>query len=194
MATATTTGRMTAEEFAEWVVQTGNPDLRYELDRGRVVEMPSPGEVHGLVCAWVVYLLMSYVVRQNRGRVTSNDTGLVVQTDPATVRGPDVMVFDDAVPLQSAASGHIADLPSLIVEVWSPSDRPNAMNLRVTQYLTRGVPLVWLVDPIDETVAVHRPGELPLVLSGTDVLVGYETLPDLAVTVATLFRLPGTPA
>src|SRR5437867_3101505 len=89
---------LTADEFYEWVNRPENQDKFYELDEGRVVEMPPPGETHGVLCAFIVHLLWMYVIRRGKGYVCSNDTGLVVKRKPGTVRGPDIMLFDESLP------------------------------------------------------------------------------------------------
>src|SRR5437879_1884539 len=86
--------RMTAEEFWEWASRPENQDRHFELDRGEVVEMPPPGINHGFVCGWIVHLLWVYALRRGKGYPVSNDSGLLVEQDPDSVRGPDVMFFD----------------------------------------------------------------------------------------------------
>lgn len=192
MATGSTP-KMTAEEFFEWANRPGNDGKRYELVAGEVVEMPSPGEIHGLLCGWIVHLLWLYATRRGQGRVLSNDTGLVVKRGPDTVRGPDVMFFLTSLRLDDASPRHVTDVPDLVVEVLSPNDRPNQVTRRVGQYLNRGIPLVWVIDPEDRTLTVYRPGELPRVLDESDELTGNGVLPDFRCRVADLFALPGTP-
>lgn len=187
------TALMTAEEFAAWVGRPENQGRWWELDHGKVIEMPPPMPPHGTLCSWIAHLLWSFAIRRGRGRVTTNDTGLIVERGPDTVRGVDVMFIDESRTFEAIPREYEQGLPALAVEVWSPSDRPNRMNRRVAQYLARGIPIVWLVDPDDQTVAVHRPGELPLVAEGDDVLIGYDVLPDLRLRAADLFALPGPP-
>src|ERR1041384_3021319 len=86
---------LTAEEFYEWANQPENRGRICELDRGRIVEMSRPGKLHGLICANVVRILGNYTVQRKQGYVCSNDTGVIVKRDPDTVRGPDVLLFDD---------------------------------------------------------------------------------------------------
>jgi Uma2 family endonuclease len=183
----------TADEFWEWCQRPENAGKRAELVRGEIVEMPSPGEVHGSVCWWIAGLFTIYVLRRGRGRGTNNDTGLVVEEGPDTVRGPDFVFFDESRALDSLSPKHMRQVPQLVVEVVSPTDKPNKITRRVGEYLKRGVPLVWIVDPGDRTVGVHRKGELPRTLDETDELTGEEVLPDLKLGVAELFKLPGTP-
>lgn len=192
MATASATSTMTAEEFFEWANQPIRDGSWFELEDGEVIEMPSPGELHGLICSWIVCLLWDYVRRRGNGRVLSNVTGLVVARDPDTVRGPDVMLFLQSKLLASVGKGHVVEVPDLLVEVFSPTDRPGRLNRRIRQYHDRGVPLVWVIFPEERTVNVCRPGQLPEVLEESDTLTGEGVLPEFTCSVADFFRLPGT--
>jgi Uma2 family endonuclease len=190
MATAATRP-MTAEEFWEWANRPGNEDRLYELDEGEVVEVPPPGELHGVLCGWIAHLLWAYVLRRGAGSVTSNDTGLLVRQGPDTVRGPDLMVFGESLSVDQLSRKFTTRIPRLVVEVLSPNDRTNEVAHRVSQYLLRGVPLVWTVDPEARTVAVYRPQEIHQVLDDTEKLTGDGVLPDFRMGVAELFTLPG---
>jgi Uma2 family endonuclease len=83
------------------------------------------------------------------------------------------------------------DVPALVVEVMSPSDTHRRTTRRVGQYLRRGVPLVWVVDPEDMAVYVHKADEFTTVLEGDEELTGNGVLPDFACRVSDLFALPG---
>jgi Uma2 family endonuclease len=191
MATVTT-APMTAEEFFEWVNRPENEGRYWELEHGEVVEMPPPGEVHGSVCAMVTYLLMQFAFRRGKGRVVSNDTGLVVQRAPDTVRGPDVMFFDDSQPLSQLSRSFATQLPALVVEVLSPSDQWSKLQRRLKQYRDRGVPLIWVIDPEDRTVTAYQTANpIEQLLEETDELTGNSVLPDFRCRVADLFAVPG---
>lgn len=69
----------------------------------------------------------------------------------------------------------------MAVEVKSPSDRMNKITRRISQFLKWGVALVWLLDPEDRPLAIHRPDKLPEVLEENEELVGDGILPDFAV-------------
>src|SRR4051794_5319423 len=87
---------LTAEEFYEWANRPENRGRVCELERGRIIEMSRPGKLHGMICANVAGILGNYVVQRKKGYVCSNDTGVIVERGPDTVRGPDVMLFEDA--------------------------------------------------------------------------------------------------
>src|SRR5262245_40502366 len=94
--TTVATKPMTAEQFYEFANRPENRGRQLELVRGEVVEMSRPGKLHGLICANVVGILRNYAVARKKGYVCSNDTGVVVRRNPDTVRGPDVLFFEDA--------------------------------------------------------------------------------------------------
>jgi Uma2 family endonuclease len=184
---------MSAEEFYEWANRPENQDTLYELDEGKVVEVPPAGETHGVICFIIAYLLGKYVFQRGRGYVCTNDTGLLIKRKPGTVRGPDIMLFDENIPLHKLSRKWARRIPKLIVEVLSPSDQMAKVNRRISQYLKRGVPLVWLVHPDARSVTVYRPGKDFRVLQETDELTGEDVLPKLRIRVADLFALPGQP-
>lgn len=189
-APATTTPLMTLEEFLAFTQRPENAEREYELDRGEVVEMPRPGELHGFTCSTICMWLTLYLLRRGSGYFLPNDTGYLLQRAPATLRGPDVMLYLEDRTAEQMSSSHTERRPDLIIEVLSLNDRMSDVNRKIGQYLTRGVPLVWLVDPDLHCVTVYRPGEMHRVLDGQDDLSCEAVLPGLHLTVAELFQKP----
>ena len=68
----------------------------------------------------------------------------------------------------------------------SPRDRFARLQLKVNEYLTRGVRLIWLVDPEDRSVTVYRPGQQPVILFENDMLAAEDVLPGFSCRVADL--------
>ena len=155
--------------------------------------MPPPGEPHGLVIWFVLTHLTDYIHRRGTGHLFPNDTGLIVRRRPDTVRGPDLMLFLDSLSLSQARRGPVERVPALVVEVMSPSDTHRRTTRRVGQYLNRGVPLVWVIEPEDRVVYVHKADEFTKVLEADEELSGNGVLPDFACKVSDLFSLPGAP-
>jgi Uma2 family endonuclease len=184
---------MTADEFYEWSCRAENYDRLLELDEGRVVEVPPPGEYHGVLCAFLAHLLWTYVTQRGKGYVCSNDTGLLIKRKPGTVRGPDLMLFDESRSPEKLSRRFAERIPKLVVEILSPSDRMTKVNRRISQFLKRGVPLVWLVDMETRSVTVYRPGKDLRVVQEADDLTGEDVLPKLRYRVSELFALPGQP-
>ncbi|MBY0526015.1 MAG: Uma2 family endonuclease [Gemmataceae bacterium] len=128
----TTRTIMTAAEF----FQTGPETDGCELVRGEVVRMPPPSREHGRICGNLVFVLKSYLKQRGSGELVCNDSGVVTQQNPDTVRGIDVAVFltprraDGTLP-----EVYSAEPPDLAAEVRSPSQRWREMHVKVSEYL-----------------------------------------------------------
>jgi Uma2 family endonuclease len=182
---------MTAEEFYDWVHRSENQDKEYELVRGEVVGMTKPGRRHGFVCINVGWILSNYTRQRKKGYVCSNDTGMIVERDPDTVRGPDISVYDDANTYEEIDIKYGETPALLVVEVLSPHDTMGKMMERITDQLRFGTRLVWLVDPEARNVTVYRPSKEPYVVKENGELTGEDVLPDFRCKVAEFFAMPG---
>jgi Uma2 family endonuclease len=192
MTTATTgTKKMTAEEFADFVSQPENENRWFELVRGEVIELPPPFKPHGFVSINLGRILGNYAFRRGKGYLTGNDSGVILERDPDTVRGPDVAYYEDADSFDELHPKYGEVPPLLAVEVLSPNDRADRVNRKITDYLANGVVLVWVIDPGDRTVTVYRPDRGPRTLHQTEYLTGEDVLPKFRCRVSDLFALPG---
>jgi Uma2 family endonuclease len=194
MSTGTKTKLKTAEEFYDWVHQPENDNKWFELVRGEVIELPPPYKPHGVVSANVTRVLGNYTYQRRKGYIASNDSGVILERDPDTVRGPDVALYEDAEKFEDLHPKYGEVPPRLAVEILSPNDRANKVLRKITDYLANGVELVWLLDPEDRTVTVYRPDKRPYVVRVGEELTGDEVFPDLRCTVADLFLIPGNRA
>lgn len=182
---------LTAEEFFEWVHRPENTDRHFELEQGEIVELPPPGKFHGFVCANISRILGNFTVQRRKGYVCTNDAGVIVERDPDSVRGPDVTLYEDSQDASHMERQYAVRPPVLAVEVLSPTDRLNKVIVRVTQLLSRGVQLVWVVDPDTRDVSVYRAGKDPHVLAAGQEITGDDVLPDFRCRVAEFFEIPG---
>lgn len=186
---------MTADEFLQWVHQPENADRYFELEHGKVIEMPPPIPWHGFLTAQIAHILRLRADTNGTGFVLSNDAGVVVEQNPDTVRGPDVSYYTEAVSdpaqFENLLRKYMTTPPVIAVEVLSPSDRVNRVAAKVDEYLAFGVKQVWVVDPETKDVAVHRPGKSMALLEGDAELLGGDDLPGFSCRVSDFFRLPG---
>ena len=175
---------MTAEEFAALPEPLNGS--QQELVKGEVVIMPPPQARHGILCSRIDRRLGIYVEENNLGWTTSNDTGVILERDPDTVRGPDVAFWSIARQPELPA-GYFEIPPDIAVEVLSPTDRRRDVREKIREYITLGVRLVWLIDPETRTVTVY-PGTIRgTELDESDTLDGGEVLPGFTVPVSYLF-------
>ena len=191
MSTEITTKRMTAEEFGEWVQLPENANRWFELVRGEVIELPPPMKPHGVVAIMVGRILANYADQAGKGYLTANDSGVILERDPDTVRGPDIAYYEDATTFAELHPKYGETPPRLAVEILSPNDRAKQVTRKITDYLNNGVELVWLLDPEDRIVTVYRPDKRPVILQPDQRLTAEPVLPGFECRVADFFRLPG---
>lgn len=164
--------RMTADEL----LRLQPPHKSTELLRGRMIVREPPSSLHGRYSARLCFLLAQHVYAEKLGAVFGQDTGFHIAYDPDTVRAPDVaFVCAERVDL-IALTGYARMAPDLVAEILSPGDRPGVVLRKTREWLTAGVRLVWVVDPIRAVARMYgRDGTETLVpangeLTGGDVL------------------------
>ena len=176
---------LTAEEFGERP-DVGQPE---ELVRGKIVMSPVPGRVHGQVCGEIAWQLINFVKAQGVGRVLTNDAGIITERNPDSVRGADVAYYSYArLPKGPVISSYGPEIPELVFEVKSPSDRWPKLQAKVAEYLGAGVLFVTVVDPEDEVAVVYSGEGPPRTLGRDDELTYSDVLPGFSVMVGKLFE------
>ncbi len=182
---ASPTGQLlTAEEFA----QRPDPGFPEELKRGRVIKMPPPRARHGQVCNKIGRLLGNHADEHNLGHVLSNDSGVITERAPDSVRGPDISYYSyEKLPKGPLPQTYPSVAPDLVAEVLSPDDRWVRVLEKVSEYLVAGVPVVLVLDPEEETMHIHHADRPSRILSADEELSLPETMPDLRVRVGEFF-------
>ena len=175
---------LTAEQFGE------RPDPGYpeELVRGRIVKMPPPRPRHGAACSKADRIFGVFVEEHDLGHVFCNDTGVITERGPDTVRGADVSFYSYARVPKGPLPDHYLDVaPEIVVEVLSPSDRWPKVVQKVGEYLDAGVLFVVLID--DERRSAHLFGAdgTTRMLGPDDILSFPELLGDFQVEVRRFF-------
>lgn len=189
MSQATTNTAMTAEAFAAWADRPENERKWLELVRGEVLEWPTPGRIHGVVCASVSWILGNYV-RQHRRGFACQGAGFIVERNPDTVRGPDVAIYHNVQRFADLPATYDEVPPLLAVEVLSPEDPAGKVIEKLNDYLRCGVCLVWVLDPTRRSVTVFQPDASLANFNETQELTGGTVLPDFRCRVVDFFLLP----
>lgn len=185
MATAQAFELLTAEKFADRP-DSGHPE---ELVRGRIVPMPVPDRRHGYVCGQAYYMLRVFIDEHDLGRVMSNDAGVITERGPDTVRGADVCYYSYArLPKGPLAKGYGPEVPELVIEVRSSSDRWRELHEKIAEYLNAGVLVVVVLDPGPSTAHVFSADDPPKLLSADDELTVPGILDGFHVRVGRFFE------
>ena len=185
MATDVKTKLLTAEEFMAADLGEGT----FELVRGEVIQVPPPMPEHGRVCINVGFALESYGSQTGYGYALGNDSAVVTERGPDTVRGADVCFYShERWPRSQVGSTLPPVAPDLVVEVYSPGNRRGKAMEKVIEYLDAGFPLVWVVYTKSRQVVIYRSAdEAPDVLKQDAVIENLSELPGFRCPVADFF-------
>jgi Uma2 family endonuclease len=154
-------------------------DKRTELVRGRLIVREPAGFRHGVVAMKLAARVADFVRTHSLGVVVAAETGFKLSSNPDTVRAPDVGFIGAARVPRPLPPGFADIAPDLAVEVLSPDDHAGQVLAKVSDWLSAGSRLVWVIDPDRRMARVYRAdGSESLVfvdaaLDGEDVLPGF---------------------
>ena len=166
----------------------------YELVNGELKELNvsflstyTAGQIH--------FQLQSHVGTRNLGWVSPEGTSYrCFPDDPDKVRRADVSfhALGRLTAEQATSEGFCPVVPDLVVEVVSPNDLAYEVDEKRAEWLAAGARLVWVVQPVGQTIHAYQPDGSVALFHRTDALTAAPVLPDFRVPVADLFRLPAT--
>lgn len=197
MATSATRPLTTADLLAmpddgkrRWLIRG---ELREEPTEGANLEKPMTirNRFHSATMANVATAVNNwrYALPEPQGQVVCGEAGVRLPGEPETTVGVDVAyVPPDVTVRQTDATTLVEGVPTLIVEIVSPSNRAEDVADKIDAYLAAGVPLVWQIDPRRRTVTIYRPGDEPTLVNARQELTGGDALPGFRVPVARLFE------
>ena len=147
-------------------------DERYELLDGDLMMVPAPNLKHQKVQRHLGQRLSQFIEERDLGEffyapcdVYLSDSN-VVQPDLLFVSREREHLLSDGQKVRGA--------PDLVIEILSPSSVETDRGAKRDLYGAHGVTEYWLVDPIAETISIHRQQEG--VLAATDTFTRGETL------------------
>ena len=149
---------MTIDEF----LALPDDDTERMLIRGVLWEKPMTrrNRYHAHTEARIAHFLIEWLHRQPepRGDVLSGEAGFILEHNPDSGVGIDVAyVSPETAARQTDADTTMIDGPPVLaVEILSPNDTQKEVHAKIADYLASGVAVVWVVDPIFQTVTVYR--------------------------------------
>ncbi len=151
--------------------------------------MPMPKPRHGQICGQAYYLLRNHIDAQSLGHLLSNDSGVITQRGPDTVRGADISFYSFArVPKGPLPDRYLEVAPDLVVEVLSPSDHWPKVLGKVAEYLDAGTTVVLVLDDERRMAHVYRADGAPRLLDAEAELTFPDLLGDFRVRVSRFFE------
>jgi Uma2 family endonuclease len=190
---ATVATPMTAEEF---LALPDDGTERWLVD-GVVREFPREhpltvrNRFHSIILALVCAELINWLRQQPlpRGQVLGGEAGVRLLRDPDVIVGIDVVyIAPEVVVRQTDETTLIDGVPTLAVEILSPSDTVQEIKDKLALYRRAQVLLVWVIDPYSKTVTVHSATHLPVLFNIDQELSADPHLSGFRVPVSRLFE------
>ena len=77
--------------------------------------------------------------------------------------------------------------PDFVIELRSETDSLQALQAKMQEYIDNGTQLGWLIDPKNQRVEIHRPGQPTEVLQNPETLSGEDVLPGFVLDLKPIF-------
>ena len=149
VATAQPAVKLTYEDYC-----AAPADNRYELLDGELIMVAAPNIKHESVRSLLGHHLGNFIIDHGLGKLfyAPCDVMLsesdVVQPDLLFVSREREHLLRDGQKVQGA--------PDLVIEILSPSTADRDRGKKLALYGRHGVTEYWLVDPVAETISIHR--------------------------------------
>lgn len=179
--------KITVEEFLETDFDDPNAHL-YELIDGEVVKKSAPAPIHQRLSFGLIHQFGQYVVPQNLGAIYH--APIDVFLDGINSVQPDIL-FIPTDSLDIVTEDGIEGVPTLIVEIISPTSIYRDRVTKKKLYEQHGVQEYWLIDPQENLVEIYalQQGRYALLSAATPTegAIRSEILPGLTLDVNALF-------
>lgn len=142
--------RLTIED---WLALPEGPPF-YELEDGRLIEVPSPRREHQKILAHLTVLLDNFATEHDLGTVVM-DVDVALPTGVGYI--PDIaFISKDREEELLAPDGKVHGAPDLVVEITSPTTKKRDRVNKFRNYWRAGVRWLWLVDSEDLTIEEYK--------------------------------------
>jgi Uma2 family endonuclease len=124
-----------------------------------------------------------------RGKIVGGEAGVRLSADPEITVGVDLAYLSpDLARAEPIETTIVEGVPTLAVEILSPSDRQEDIDDKTDTYLAAGVAQVWLINPRRRSVIVCRANQQDVLYNAHQDLLGDPELPGFRVPVRGLFE------
>jgi Uma2 family endonuclease len=134
-----------------------------------------------VVTSRLLLSIADYLKENPVGYLLGAEKGFIIQRDPDTVVSPDIAITpaDRGRKPTIDDRGFVTELPVLVIEVKSPTDREVQIARMLGLYLVASVPEIWWVRPQQRQVSMHQPDFAPETvadgsLESPHILPGYQ--------------------
>jgi Uma2 family endonuclease len=150
----------------------------YKIERntqGELIVMTPVGFTGGTHEIYVASALLHWAEQDGHGSAVGSNAGFnlpdgsCLAPDAAWVTNAQLDALTD-----KQKAGYPPLCPDFLIEVRSQSDARRVVEAKMQTWLDNGAQLAWLVDPIDCSVTIYRPGQTAETLLRPEVVIAGE--------------------
>ncbi|MEH2060548.1 MAG: Uma2 family endonuclease [Nostoc sp.] len=174
--------KLTRDQFYQLCQE--NPDLQLERNaQGELVIMPPTGGETGRSNVNLILQLASWNEQKQLGEVFDSSTGFTLPN--GADRSPDVSWVEksrgDSL-TKKQREKFIPLCPDFAIEIMSPSDTLKKVQEKMSEYMSNGCRLGWLINRKKQEVEIYRPGQDVEIVKSPQALSGESVLPGFVLT------------
>jgi Uma2 family endonuclease len=167
-----------------------NPESRFETTKeGKLIVMSPTGSESGRRNSDLLIQVGIWNRQTRLGEIFDSSTGFKLAN--GATRSPDVSWIErsrwnNLTKEQQRRFAPIA--PDFVIELMSPTDDLIELQQKMSEYISCGVKLGWLINPDDKSVEIYRIGKDREVLHNVGCLLGENLMPGLIVDLTEIFQ------
>lgn len=145
---------------------------------------------HGSYGVNIILKLGAFVKERQLGEVYMPETIFVMHVDDnkvQTMRKPDI-AFVSASKVLENPTAYYFQAPDIAIEILSPSDTPQVIYEKMTDYFTYGTQQIWLVNAKKQQIVVHFADGTAHTYEKGDAVPGGDLLPGFSLAVTDVFE------
>ena len=176
-----TTTKMTLEEFLQRP-DDDKPAMEYAC--GGMFQKPMPTRNHSRIQTFLSAMLFQFLATTKLGEVLNQLRVVFGPQGRRRAYVPDLSYVSNE---RITREEYLYTAPDLAIENPLTGPEHRALLDKAHFYLLNGARLVWVIDPVTETIAVLAPEQESQTLAAGDTLEGGEVLPGFSVPVDDIF-------
>ena len=164
---------------------------RYELVDGQLVE-PNVSNLSNLLESRLHMQISTFIATNSLGlSFTSSGMYRCFPHRPNQIRKPDIsFIRGERLSPEIYSASYVTIAPDLAVEIVSPNDEAEDLEIKIGDYRKAGIRLIWIIYPIARTARVHRLDGTIVGLEEGDEFDGEDVLPGFRCRLGDLFPTP----
>ena len=170
-------------------LSAGNRDLRIERTaQGALIIMPPTGARTGNRNSRLTTALTNWADTDGTGLTFDSSAGFRLPN--GAVRSADAawVLNRRWEALTADQQSKFAPLcPDFVLELLSPTDALDEVKAKLAEFISNGAQLGWIIDPLERSVHVYRPGAAPVELRGGTAVDGDPVLPGFVLDLTSLW-------